>query len=1254
MKNFFTQHWLVSMFMTAMAVLYPQLCLASGATSQEINNAIVLDGSIPLTWENDATYPWMIVDGKAQSGNGATANSTSTIKFKYSSQYTTTLQFSLQKNRYCSSADNSLAVYVDGEFRQTIGNYSTDAVGISFRLLKGNHSIEIKNTISDVRTPSDYTSCLWGVKVTENISPSNNELSTLLKDGSISVDWINDNSYPWTIVDGKVRNGNYGFPKSKSNIAFKYDSDNTTEVSFKVQKNRYSSSNDNSVDLYIDGIWNSELGNYSTYTENISFKLPKGEHTIMISDSIANHSEFDYTTDIWDIQVRDYGDLSNALLTSRSLPIILNDCGLQPWYIEDGCAKSNNYTASNSNSIIQAHLTVDKVSKLSFDVKSNYDNSEHKFRFSINGELYYITNNSNWNYVSVVLQPGVYDLEWKDENQYSGNSYYSLLKNVELHQDCVDVSITPGMLGVEVLYKVNVLTDVELLKVSGTLNDADWNAITMMTNLKSLDLGDAVLTEVPSKIFNNLHYLNTVALPDGVQAIGEEAFVKTNIYYLTIPSSVKSIGKRAFANTRLGNINFASNSELTEIGYGAFYRCAWLKEFIMPNSVTQLNMYYTDRGSAETFYGCTGLKKIHFSDALTYLPDYTCHNCSAVEEMHLPINLITIGDEFMYAANSLKELNFPASLRTIGQDAFAGLHQVKHLVLPEKLSSLGSAAFHNSAQIEIVELPSGVTSYNQTFRGCSNIKTIICRAATPPSVTYDAFSDVTKANVTLQVPSFAVATYKLDNYWYQFGNIIEGDPVDYWKIIGDLKLLNDRRMEGKPDIDLYYNGKLTVGGQATMEVGRFDIYTSDGNPSSLVTDCKNFTADEINTIYHVDANKWYFITPMVDIDLRQVNVTGTPNYVFRYYDGATRADIGAGTSWKNVSDMTLKSGVGYIFQCNAASDVIFPVPVEMRSRVLTTEAISIPLTAHPSDNAANKGWNYVGNPFPSYYDIYYMDFTAPITVWTGSTYRAYSVTDDNYVLRPMQGFFVQKPDAVDVITLQPAGRQIASSVSRAAKVVPKSRADVNAERYVFDLEISADTVIDVTRVVLNNNASFDYEVERDASKFMSMDSNVPQIYTIDKDNNHLAINERPESEIEIPIGVYIPIADTPYSIEATRIDGEAYLYDAVTNATHNLSSGAYEFLADNGTIENRFTLKLKQNASSGIESIEKPNASVEIISTADAVTIKGAGGLEVRAYGLDGIMLYSGKVADNEITISLSKGVYIIVVDNMTYKVVVK
>jgi hypothetical protein len=58
-----------------------------------------------------------------------------------------------------------------------------------------------------------------------------------------------------------------------------------------------------------------------------------------------------------------------------------------------------------------------------------------------------------------------------------------------------------------------------------------------------------------------------------------------------------------------------------------------------------------------------------------------------------------------------------------------------------------------------------------------------------------------------------------------------------------------------------------------------------------------------------------------------------------------------------------------------------------------------------------------------------MDFTAPITVWTGSTYKAYSIVDDNLALRPMQSFFVKVKKNANNVVFTPAMMRDGNSIT---------------------------------------------------------------------------------------------------------------------------------------------------------------------------------------------------------------------------------
>jgi hypothetical protein len=322
--------------------------------------------------------------------------------------------------------------------------------------------------------------------------------------------------------------------------------------------------------------------------------------------------------------------------------------------------------------------------------------------------------------------------------------------------------------------------------------------------------------------------------------------------------------------------------------------------------------------------------------------------------------------------------------------------------------------------------------------------------------------------------------------------------------------------------------------------------------------------------------------------------------------------------------------------------------------MFTTTDITTQLNVYESTASANKSWNYVGNPYPSYYDIYYMDFTAPITVWTGSTYKAYSIADDNFVLSPMQSFFVQKPDEIDNIVFHKEGRQLTSEIQRPSYLKARTK-EIATTRLFFDLQIQNDgEMIDETRVVINESAKLDYEVVSDASKFMSIKEDVPQIFSIDIKGNQYAINERPISDSIVNLGYRVSAAGY-YTITATRVDGEAVLYDKKTGKIVDLSSQDYYFYSEatNGNDNTRFVLKLKTN-NSGLTGTDIVNAQDVIVNGAEGrIEVFCGENLKISVYTSDGRRIHEEVTTSGSTTINVSKGVYIVRVNDSTFKTVV-
>lgn len=1083
-------------------------------------------------------------------------------------------------------------------------------------------------------------------------------LDLLLQEGSFPVQFTNDATYPWSVgEDGVATSVNVGTANSSSSLIFTYQTDLQTEITFSW-RNNYSSYH--IFQIYVDGVLYSDIKNNSW--ETMRFYLPRGSHVIVFKDSIQNTESTSVYSQIKQIKVTEIKELEKVLLTDKSKPLTFTNDQKYPWLTNDGYISSTNYGSWYSSSRFSTSFTVDKVSKFSFEKAFTGPNpgaSRHYLNFYINGVQYSSDygNNGAYSKTSVVLKPGDYHLEWVDTIYSYTDAYISRVRNVELSDEWLNVEVsTPGTLGVEVLYQVNVLNDVELLKVIGTINGSDLTTIKNMKNLIGLDLSEAKFNSVPDYAFDGLGGLSYVKLPEGVTYIGHFAFRGTQILNIDIPNSVTVIGQNAFENTRIETVNFTEKSQLQKIGYYAFRNCKALKEFIMPNTVTQLgsnNDKYAQNYDTSIFSECHNLKRVHFSDALKSLEQYVCNNCYNLVEVKLPKQLETIRYGAFYNTSSLRNIDFPESLHTIDREAFRN-SALDSVILPIKLSSLSNDAFLNCDNLKYVELPSYIASYNNNFSDCNSIQTVVCKSATPPAISNDPFSyGPYKSGMTLIVPSFAVPNYKLDTYWLQFGDIQEMDiDLDYWRISGDLMLTNNRRMDGKPDIDLYYGGRLTVGGNAPMTVANMKLFVSEGNPCRLLNNCEQFTVDSITTCYKVNSDTWYFFTPLYDVNVKDVRHSANASYVFRYYNAANRASTGTGSSWQNVVSDKLMAGQGYIFQCNAAGEIYLPAIKDSQSELFAFSEIVKTLETHESDNVSNKNWNYVGNPYPCYYDIYYMDFTAPITVWDSSNrnYRAYSVVDDNFVLRPMQSFFVQKPDAVDQIIFRPEGRQINSTVNRAAYAPAKGRSAVSS-RCIFNLEISGSGSSDQTRVVLNENRSLNYEIECDASKFMSMDVTVPQIFTLDAEGNRLSINERPTVDGIVRLGVSVGAAGT-YTISAIRTDGDVTLYDAETGVITDLTKDSYTFESDAVESLDRFSLNISAGETTGIGTTTE-NSVVTVSGANGNITVDGSAGKEIKVYAVSGALVRTITNASDHCRIKVAKGAYIVTVNGVSFKTVV-
>lgn len=831
------------------------------------------------------------------------------------------------------------------------------------------------------------------------------------------------------------------------------------------------------------------------------------------------------------------------------------------------------------------------------------------------------------------LSPGEHTIQWNVRNSSSSSTYYKI-KNIGIETTpWITVTLLePGSLGTEILYNVDHLKEVRNLKIIGSMNDDDWAKISMMKdNLIELDLSETDAREITKELFKSAACLKSIKLPEGLTKIGDDAFVNAySLEYVGFPSTLESIGSWAFQYTSI--ISAILPDKCTQIGRNAFSNCRFLKN-------------------------------VKLSDALTEIDDYTFQDCYELRTFKLPEMLEAIGQKAFYNCSHVA-FDFPESLKSIGYCAFQNTNRYgekAELILPKNVSSIGQWAFTDS-KYTYAEIPVSfyTLEYKEYFLPSTvttirlNCPTVIGRKSSGAKIV----SDSDRPNITLQVPSFLVNAYKLDDYWYNFGKI-EGfstAEIGEW-VINDALVLGARdRFEGNPSIEINTGGSLKINGTDGMSVADLSFKI---NPYGAIYGQMFSNADDVTVSgklwneFYTYKNQWYFMSLPYNIKVSDItSASSTAKRAIRYYDGAHRAENGAAGSWTDYGqDDIIPAGTGFIFQASEAGWWTLPSMEDESKQFLTSNNMFVKeLAANPSDNASNRGWNLVGNPYQCWYNIHKLNFTAPITVrdLKNNTYAAYSVIDDDYAIAPCQAFFVQCPEGISNISFPLDGRQMTSVIESQVGAKPQPFMAQAVSRKIIDLSVSNNTFTDRTRVVINNAATTGYDASCDAGKFFSESEEVPQIYSLDAEGNKYAINERPETGGRVILGFIAPQGGN-FTMQLIRNTmGNVILKDNETGSSVNISEQEYSFTSDAGTYENRFELYFTETT--GIENTATVQQAMSVNVTENGISITGHANVEI--FAASGAMVGKASVNGRH-SFALPSGLYIVKSERKSVKVIV-
>lgn len=904
-------------------------------------------------------------------------------------------------------------------------------------------------------------------------------------------------------------------------------------------------------------------------------------------DAIYNNSE-STTAELDQAQTA----LKNALDLSQNYvspswteyPILFQNTTDNMWKLDNNNQRLEWYVYVPYGSSVETTSTLKATVNVDADATMCYTYEGNKYgnlRVYLDGELIQIidwsqADNRERRYY-IEMSAGKHDITWEclfNCASSNGNSYSQYLSGIGVMNTPTIIPATTtveGQLGTEVLKLVDPVSSVKKIIITGIIGADDWTTIGLMKNAFSIDMSGATATApMPNYMFSkdndSWNFLHDLKLPQGLTAIGEYAFYRSDVENeMVFPESLTSIGRYAFQKSKIKAAYMQDG--ITSVGYCAFNECYYIENATWSASAATIPQ--------SCFSDCYNLRTFTIPEGVSRIDEYAFQNC-------WPFNP-----------------RFPSTLNIIDSYAFENT-STDSLFVDENMT-VYYRAFQKCSNLVYAEWPTSFVYAKNTgstydtspvVNNCPKLNKV--KLKSPTVVTYDQqtfFTGNNLSNITLLVPDFLESAYKLDPYWYQC-NVVGFNSAEQkdWIISNPLVLNEGQRIGGTPNINMQQQSSITINGDTPQAIDNLDIcrdwYINSWNTMIMSNTNKVTINGKLTYRSFTPKKKWAFFC--LPFDTKVGDIVCESSFAIRYYDGSQRAAMGTGSSWKNYGpDDIIPAGTGFILQTSKQCSTYFTaLDNASKQYVVSNNEFVKALDANPSEVTANKGWNLVGNPWLSYYNIHRLNFTAPITVWNGNDtygkYEAYSIIDDDYAIKPLEAIFVQCPDEVNSISFPIDGRQLTDVIESQSGV----RTEQPSQRKLIDVVLSDGEMTDKTRFVLNPQALIDYETTCDASKFMSMDTSVPQIYTIEQ-NTQMAINERPIGEGTVKIGFKVA-ADGTYTISAPRNQFKnIVLVDNETGIETDLSTDDYTFQTSAGTYNNRFMLRVGGTSITNINALQK-------------------------------------------------------------------
>lgn len=345
------------------------------------------------------------------------------------------------------------------------------------------------------------------------------------------------------------------------------------------------------------------------------------------------------------------------------------------------------------------------------------------------------------------------------------------------------------------------LEDLEQVIMDDDIVSMGNSVFAFCTKLKSVKLPSSMKT-TGIFTFYKCESLTSVDLPESVTLIDQGAFNGCkSLEELPAMTNVDSIASSAFQDCKaLTKIQIQSwSSKVTAISSMAFMGC---------DNVTYVNLNSLElkEVSNSLFNGCSSLKVVLLPSTVTRIGNGAFMRCRDLDTFTIPANTVEIGST-AFTDTSIKSVYVPATTEEIGDLAMISVKSIEvdpantvycsvdeggfhglftkdkstlirqyvdggSYVVPSTVATIKADAFAISSNCMTLTIPSSVSTFeSNTFGYMTGLTTINYNKASATGLISEEaqlMSADDYANVTLYVPSTAVASFKETAPWNQF------------------------------------------------------------------------------------------------------------------------------------------------------------------------------------------------------------------------------------------------------------------------------------------------------------------------------------------------------------------------------------------------------------------------------------------------------------------------------------------------------